>query len=218
MNGETFTGSPRFLQGVKLPSESSATELCLHLEENLMPRFFQLLQRGFMVRIQVGCSVLSLLCDQLGLSSEYVEKRIKTLFLDGKPVDDINSAIIRDGSTLALSAAMPGLAGAVLRRGGYYASMRNTISHREKTEAQRLHDGTVSLKLFNILLKEIGPTLLQKGIWIRGKDLQDLIERQADELGAGCKKAIWDDKEWDLKALSQIKWADKDVFLRLQVD
>lgn len=160
----------------------------------------------------------SLLCEQLGLGPEYVERRIKTLLLDGKPVDDINSAIIRDGSTLALSAAMPGLAGAVLRRGGYYASMRSTISHREETEAERPHDGTVSLKLFNILLKEIGPTLLQKGIWIHGKDLQDFIERQADELWAGCKKATVDGKKMDLKKLSRIKWADQEVFLMLRTD
>lgn len=160
----------------------------------------------------------SLLCEQLGLGPEYVERRIKTLLLDGKPVDDINSAIIRDGSTLALSAAMPGLAGAVLRRGGYYASMRSTISHREETEAERPHDGTVSLKLFNILLREIGPAFLEKGIWVHGKDLQNFIEGKLDELSTGCKKAILDGKEVDLKTLAEINWADREVFLLLRTD
>jgi hypothetical protein len=94
------------------------------LEDELIPRFFQLLQQGFAVKVQAGCSVKTLLCEQLGLSPEYLEERIQTIFLDGRPVDDVNSAIIEDGSTLALSAAMPGLAGATLRKGGYYAPMR----------------------------------------------------------------------------------------------
>lgn len=201
-----------------MSSESSGTELRLHLEESLVPRFFQLLQKGFRVKVQAGCTVKSLLCEQLGLDPEYIERRIKTLFLNGKPVDDMNSAIIRDGSTLALSGAMPGLAGAVLRRGGYYASMRGTISHREETESERLQDGTVSLKIFNILLKEIGPTFLKKGVWIHGEDLKVFFERQSSDFWAGCKKATLDGKETVLKKLSEIKWADKEVFLLLSPD
>ena len=201
-----------------MSSESSGTELCLHLEENLIPSFFQLLQKGFRVKTQAGCSVKSFLCEQLGLSPEYVEERIQTLFLDGKPVDDKDSATIRDGSTLALSAAMPGLVGAVLRSGGFFASMRSTISHREETEAGPPHDATVSLKLFNILLREIGPAFLEKGIWILGKDLQNFIEGKWDDFWTGCKKATVDGKEVDLKKLSRIKWAAKDVFLRLKVN
>ncbi|MGD8985665.1 MAG: hypothetical protein PVI53_16690, partial [Desulfobacteraceae bacterium] len=194
------------------------TELHLHLEESLIPSFFQLLQKGFRVKIQAGCSVKSFLCEQLGLSPEYVEKRIQTLFLDGKPVDDKDSATIRDGSTLALSAAMPGLVGAVLRSGGFFASMRSTISYREEEKVERPQQGMVSLKLFNILLREIGPAFLERGIWIRGKDLQNFIEGHSDDFWAGCKKATVDGKEWDLKKLSRIKWAAKDVFLRLKVN
>ena len=160
----------------------------------------------------------SLLCEQLGLDPEYIEKRIKTLFLNGKPVDDINSAIIRNGSTLALSAAMPGLVGAVLRSGGFFASMRSTISHREETAVERPQEGMVSLKLFNILLREIGPAFLGRGIWILGKDLQNFIEGKLDDFWTGCKKATVDGKEVDLKKLSRIKWAAKDVFLRLKVN
>jgi hypothetical protein len=197
---------------------SSGIELCLHLEERLIPRFFQFLQQGFRVKVQAGCTVKSLLCEQLGLDPEYIEKRIKTLFLNGKPVDDINSAIIRNGSTLALSAAMPGLVGAVLRRGGFFASMRSTISHREETAVERPQEGMVSLKLFNILLREIGPAFLGRGIWILGKDLQNFIEGKLDDFWTGCKKATVDGKEVDLKKLSSIKWAAKDVFLRLKVN
>jgi len=96
-----------------------------------MPSFFQLMQRGFMVKIRVGCSIKSLLCNQLGLSQEYLEERIQTILLDGRPVDDVESAIVKQESTLALSAALPGLVGATLRKGGYYAPLRSHISHSE---------------------------------------------------------------------------------------
>jgi hypothetical protein len=207
------------IKGQKLSSEASGTELCLYLEESLIPRFFQILQQGFGVKVQTGCTVKSLLREQLGLDPEYIENRIKTLFLDGKPVDDSNSAVIRDGSTLALSAAMPGLVGAVLRSGGFFASLRSTISHREQAEAEcPQEEGMVSLKIFNILLKEMGPAFLKKGIWIRGKDLQNFIEGHSDDFWTRCKKAIVDGKEVDLKKLSRIKWSAQDVFLRLKVN
>ncbi len=90
--------------------------------------FFQFLQGGFFLGASVGCSIHELLCEQLGLGEEYVLQRITTLFLDGKPVDDIDSAVVRDGATLSLSAAMPGLVGAAMRRGGAFASLRSSIT------------------------------------------------------------------------------------------
>jgi hypothetical protein len=202
-----------------LSSKASGTELCLYLDESLIPRFSQLLQQGFRLKVQTGCSIKTFLFDHIGLDSDYIEKRIKTLFLDGKPVDDVNSAIIRNGSTLALSAAMPGLVGAVLRSSGFFASLRSTISHREQAEAQRpQEEGMVSLKLFNILLKEMGPALLKRGIWIHGKDLQTFIEGHSDNFWTGCKKATLDGKEIALKKLPEMKWAGKEVFLCLRVD
>ena len=201
-----------------MSAELSKTELCLHLEKSLIPSFFQLLQKGFRVKTRAGCSVKSFLCEHLGLSPEYVEERIKTLFLDGKPVDDKDTAMIRDGSTLALSAAMPGLVGAVLRSGGFFASMRSTISHREEAEVACTQEALVSLKLFNILLREIGPAFLEKGIWVRGKDLQNLIEGKLDDFSTGFKKVILDGEKVDLKTLPEIKWADREFFLLLRAD
>jgi hypothetical protein len=74
--------------------------LDLVLEAEKVQDFFPLLQRGFMFKARVDCSIKTLLCEQVGLKPEYVEDRIKTIFLDGKAVDDIDSAIIKDGSTL----------------------------------------------------------------------------------------------------------------------
>jgi len=177
--------------------------------------FFQLLQKGFMIKARVGCSIKTLLCDQLGLSPEYLERMIQTIFLDGKPVDNVDTAILKKGATLALSAAMPGLVGAILRKGGYYAPMRRQISHREETETTSLQEGMISLKLFNILLKELGPAFLNRGIWVKGKDLEDLFKRQSTDFWAGCKVAKVDGEKVDGDKISEIEWTDEEVYLQV---
>ena len=88
------------------------------LKANWISTFSQLLQQGIMVRIQAGWSIKKLLGEQLGLTPEYVDREIKTIFLDGQAVDDLEKSILANGSILALSGAMPGLAGASLRRAG----------------------------------------------------------------------------------------------------
>jgi hypothetical protein len=200
-----------------LSSFPSTTKLCICLEDELIPRFFQLLQGGFAVKAQAGCSVKTFLWEQLGVSPEYLEERIQTIFLDGRPVDDVNSAIIEHGSTLALSAAMPGLAGATLRKGGYYAPMRSQISYRQVTTSKPLQEGMIFLKLFNLVLKELGPTFLKQGVWINGKDLSDFFKRQPDNFWAGCHMAELGGKDLDVAELLEVKWADREVFLQVRV-
>jgi hypothetical protein len=195
---------------------NSTTNLYLYLQDNLIPRFFPLLQQGFMVKARVGCSIKTLLCQQLGLNPEYLETRIQTIFLDGKPVDNVDSATVKQGSTLALSAALPGLVGATLRKGSYYASMRSQISHREEAAPEPHHEGMILLKLFNLILKELGPIFLKQGVWINGKDISDFFTRQSDDFWTGCKGAKLDGEKIDLKRLKEINWADTHVFLQLR--
>jgi len=134
-----------------------------------------------------------------------------------KPVDDVNSAIVEHGSTLALSAAMPGLAGATLRKGGYYSLMRSQISHREVTNSEPLQEGVVFMKLFILVLKELGPTFLNRGFLINGRDLSDFFIRQPDDFWAGGHMARLGGKELDVAELLEMKWADKEVFLQVTV-
>jgi hypothetical protein len=187
------------------------------LEARLIPVFFQLLQQGFMMKAQVGCSIKTLLCEQFGLNPDYLEKKIQTIFLDGKPVDDFDSAIVNSGSILALSAAMPGLVGAILRRGGHYAPMRDQISHKGETGPISLQEGMISLKLFNIVLKEVGPAFLKRGIWINGKDLEDFVKRQSDDFWSGCKAAQVDGEKIDSGKLPQVEWPNQQVYLQVEI-
>lgn len=170
------------------------------------------------MRVQVGCSIRAILCQQLGLSPQFVEERIKTVFLDGKPVDDIDSTIINEGSTLALSAAMPGLAGATLRRGGYLASFRSQITHRKDETFIRQQEGFINLKLFNLMMEELGPTLLQRGILIRKEVAKDFLRNLPKDFWLGCKAPIVEGKEVDVDELLKMDWAEnKDlVLIRVQ--
>lgn len=126
--------------------------------------FFPLFQEGITVEAVTGFSVKAFLCDQIGLEPRYVEERISTVFLDGMPVDDIDAALLHDGALLALSAAMPGLVGATLRRGGYYAPMRSAISYRRTDVPASVRKGRVKIKLFNTVMEEAGPQFLRQGI------------------------------------------------------
>jgi len=131
--------------------------------------FSGLLQRGVFCPIAARCPVGDFLTGQLGIDPAYIRDRIATVFLDGSVVDDLTTAIVRPGSTLTLSAAMPGLVGATLRRGGFYSAMRSEISWKAGDGERDGADGppgTVRLKLFNTVLREIGPALLQRGVMV----------------------------------------------------
>ena len=169
-----------------------------------------------MVKTRVGCSIKIFLLEQLDINPEYLEKRVQTVFLDSKPVDDIDTAIIKNGSVLALSAAMPGLLGAVLRRGSYYASMRSEISHKEEIESMPLQEGWVVVKLFNLLIRELGPTFLERGIWINKNDLQGFFKKHLNDLKVGLESIRVDDEEYNLEKLSKMEWTSGEFFLKIR--
>jgi hypothetical protein len=114
--------------------------------------FFPILQQGFGIKALVPCTVKNLLCDQFGLSYDYVLGRITTIFLNGKATDSIDEAIVKERSTIALSAAMPGVVGATMRRGSFYASMRSAITCKDKGKAGASSEAMIWVKLFNLLL------------------------------------------------------------------
>jgi hypothetical protein len=159
--------------------------LCIALPAGRISCFFPLLQKGFAIDVPLGRSIRSLLRDELGLPDEYIETRIQTVFLDGKPVDDIDTALVRDGSTLALAPAMPGLMGAMLRRGGHLAVMRSGITHRDDSVTQGSGEGRIDVKLFGMALKELGPQLLAHGIGVDAGDLSKVIGGMPEDCREG---------------------------------
>lgn len=177
------------------PKES--VRVILQVEEQeyagLMAKMPVLLQKGFMVKVQTGRSLGHFFRRQLNLTPEYIAHRISTVFLDGKPVDDIDAALLRDRSTLALSGAMPGLVGAVMRRGSFYASFRDTISYRDEGEkgssGPRRDEGMIRLKLFNLVMKDLGPGFLETGIYLEADSFTGFLANRQDTIPQICRTA-----------------------------
>ena len=191
-------------------------DLSIVVNSNLIPFFFQLLGLGFMVNAPANCSIRELICDQLGIPDDYLEERIQTLFLNGNVVDDLDSSIIKEGSTLALSGAMPGLAGATLRRGGFYASFRSQISYNENPS--RVDEGNhwVVLKFFNLIVRDLGPAFLEKGIWMEGEKLQKFLMRNSEELRMRGALSDLNGKPVDINSLQKVDWKTYLVFLQVK--
>jgi hypothetical protein len=197
------------------PSEAN---LRLVVGKDLVPSFYRLMAQGFTVDARGGCTIKELLCRQFGIPEPYLEKRIQTIFLDGKAVDNVSAAIVRDGSTLALSAAMPGLVGAMLRKGGYYSVMRDQISHPIEGITNNGRTGKLKLKLFNLTAKEIGPFFLVRGIWVSGTDLENILSDYRHDFRTGCRLAELNNEKLSMEKLFQINWRKKAVLLRVEVN
>ena len=182
---------------------------------NQIAAFLKLIESGFKLSIETGLSIRELFCNQLGISDDYFDNRIQTIFLDGKPVDNEDTARVHDGARIALSAAMPGLVGATFRKGGQYASFRGTISYSENDNSGEKGEGEITLKLFNMIAKELGPVFLQKGIIIEGKRLQDFVLRNSQDLKNNCNSINLNDEKIDVAGLLKMDWENTEVFLQV---
>jgi len=133
-----------------------------------------LLQDGFAVEAPVGGPVGEFLRQGLGLDQAYVEQRCRTIFHNGHPVDDMERGVVEDGDSVVLSAAMPGVVGIAMRRGSPLAAMRSGISLVDEPLPEAgagRSPGTVSLKLFNLVLCDLGEALLARGVKVRPEAL-----------------------------------------------
>ncbi len=168
--------------------DKSRKGLSLVISKRLISVFSPLLQHGFSVITTEGTNIKEFLCYHLGFSPEYLNERIQSILLNGKPVDNPDRATLEDGSTLALSASMPGLVGATLRRESILASFRSTITHKEKNKTKDGRPARVTLKLFNLVMKESGPHLLKQGIIVEKDELIGLLKNQPSSFWEGCKE------------------------------
>lgn len=177
----------------KLKELHHIDRLELFPSQRQIPRFCTLMQKGCFVRVQTGCSLSDLLCDQFQISPEYIRNEIKVIFLDNSPVDDLDSAIIKEGGVLALSAAMPGLVGAAMRRDGL-SWMRASISYRENESEQGKQDGIVNIKLFNQVMADLGESFLKRGVYVDSRFLSGFLDRFAKEFWTDVREIVKNDE------------------------
>ena len=199
-------------------AEISESGLILTVTAAEHPNFVGLLNAGFMVNIRVGESVKTFVCDRLGMDEVYFDERVQTLFLDSKPVDDPATAVVKNGSILALSAAMPGLVGAVFRKGGKYRGMRGSITHPDENDVTAGKTGWVTVKLFNLILKELGPFFLEAGIWLKGETIQAFFADRVSRLAGDIQSVNLNGKELAPQALLKIENEEEPVYIKIVTD
>ena len=196
--------------------QGNCHQLFFKVDDNNLRCFFGFLQHGFFVKIDVGKNLLETLNDQFGIDSDYAVNRIKTVFYNGRPVDNMKTAILHNGASLAFSAAMPGLVGATLRSGGVLSPFRASISFRgDDTNAAENKKGVVFIKLFNLLIPEIGPFFLGHGILIEKMMLNSFLKDQTTNFWNHCQSVFLDDLSIDSEKLIQtgVPGTDKWVFI-----
>jgi hypothetical protein len=193
------------------------TQLTLKLDPEVMSVFNPLLGGGFSVCAPSGISIKAYICSYLGIDSDYFENRIQTLFLDGSPVDDPETAVLKKGSVLALSGAMPGLAGATLRRGGFYGRLRGEISYDPDTACETTGECFIRVKLFNLLVKELGPLFLEKGIQVDSDTISELFNNRRRRLLDGCRAAELDGKPIEPERLIEMELPPGDMSLQVLI-
>ena len=198
-------------------TEGSLVNVDLTCEPPVYVLFALMFQQGFMLRCRLGSTIREVLCHQYGIKDAYLDGRINTVFLDGKPVDDVDTARISDGSVLALSASMPGFAGAALRKGGFYAKMRQGITHAEDPGAALHSEGFFTLKLFNLVAEELGPTFLKDGVWLESKAFEEFFMTRSQATRSKYLKLEVDHQAVDCNALSEEHWSQKHRFVFFRV-
>ena len=177
-------------------------ELKISSVADISGSFRPLLEQGFLVQINGNETVQDALCQQLGVAEKYLRNRVQTVFLNGKAVDDETTALVHDGNRLALSASMPGLVGATMRKGGFFSGLRANISHKKSKESQATKSrAVITIKLFNMIATEIGPIFLERGIIVKSSHLQSFFDAKGDEIHSKIYSASINGQPLDLRQI-----------------
>jgi sulfur carrier protein ThiS len=182
---------------------------------HLVACFHLLLLKGVTLTATAGTSLRTFIIDSLGIDAGYLATQVQTILYDGRAVDDLDEAVIHDGAVLALSAAMPGLAGAVLRSKGILRGLRREISLISQTPAVSASLVSVTVKLFNTVLCDLAPSLLARGVTVYGQDLLERIFACREELLESDARLSIDGRQTDFAAVERAPWAQEPVDFKI---
>lgn len=179
------------------------TPLLLKVNKGTVPSFTTLLQSGFTIETEPQKTISELLLELPGFTEDYVDERLQTIFLNGMPLDDVSSPVGSGKSVLALAGHMPGLAGAILKRGSVHAPLRSQVSVADSSSPDEGNEpGLVRIKLFGIVAKERGAEILNGGARMNSKKLAAFF-RNRPELLAKIISAQLADQQVEIQSLAE---------------
>ncbi|WP_457576193.1 hypothetical protein [Desulfomarina sp.] len=152
-------------------------ELSLTIDPRDISFYTTLLQSGIEIKCPPNEPVARFLNRLPGFTVDYIADIVQTIFLDGTAVDDLTTPLSGKKPVLALSAAMPGLAGAIFRRNSFHAALR-TIPDKKNSANRETEKITVTLKLFNSIAFERGEALLRNSITIKTGHLLNYLAKR----------------------------------------
>lgn len=142
-----------------------------------LPLFTTLLQSGIEIKATSGDTLGKFLDQFPGFTPEYLADTVQTIFLDGTAVDDLTLPLKGDTPVLALSAAMPGLAGAIFRKNSFHSALRSE-TRTEVSDPEQEKKITVTLKLFNSIARERGVDMMREGVSVRSALLSAFLSKR----------------------------------------
>ncbi len=131
-------------------------------------QYTTLLQAGILEERNASTTVGELLASWPGFTMQYIRERIETIFLNGLPIDNLETIINGPSPVvLAISAVMPGLAGAIFRKNSFHAALRTATSDSLTVRALSTEKIIIRLKFFNSIATEKGGAILHNGCLMR---------------------------------------------------
>jgi len=191
--------------------------LILKCSESIMDLFTPELQKGFYIMSVEGRTLFEFLTEDCCLSRSYISEKIKTIFINGGPVDDIYHTCIREDEECALSGAMPGLVGAMMRIGSPYAPMRESITAKQEQVADSGREIRIMLKLFNVILSDTGRDFLYQGIILNKQRLYDFFIKNNHKINNCSMEILFNSMPIENVLLNAFVQAMKElVFLKIE--
>jgi hypothetical protein len=185
-----------------MEDQLSLSSIRLTVTPEALPLFTTVLQSGIAVKVPHGKTLGKFLSNFPGFTAEYLAETVQTIFLNGTAVDDLTLPLTGSNPVLALSAAMPGLAGAIFRKNSFHSALR-TDTNALPSEPIQHESITVTLKLFNSIARERGGALLQSGQAIKTDLLANFLSKRPS-LWQHVLSIHFNDKEIDQTKLLHV--------------
>lgn len=157
------------------PAFTSAARL--HLKAPA-PSLTLILQSGVLLPCRTGISLHTLFARELAVPADVLE-RITVFFLDGKPVDNLETAFAHEGCRIALAAGLPGAAGLAMRLGSPLAGLRPGITHLDKNHDAVKEHSYITLALFSLSLPLLAPHFLAQGVYVTPAQLAQYVSPES---------------------------------------
>lgn len=179
------------------------------------------LSKGVDILLYIEKSIEDILVNQIKISKDDVENKIKTVFLDGHPVDEISEILVPEGATLSLAAAMPGIVGICMGRNSPVAAFRSDISAVAKsvTNPAKIKTGRIRLKLFNTTINLAGENVLSHGIILKNFELAEILQDKIKIFEKETSRAEFCGNEITIQNLIyKLKTSDAETLFRVIQD